>query len=49
MLVKGGDYQDQEVVGADSVRARGGRVETLDFVSGFSTSDLLARASGTRP
>lgn len=41
VLVKGGDYQPDEIVGADSVRARGGEVVVLDYVDGCSTSRLI--------
>lgn len=43
ILVKGGDYKVEEIAGHESVLARGGRVITLDFVEGHSTSGMLAR------
>ncbi len=43
ILVKGGDYQVEEIAGHESVLARGGRVMTLDFLPGHSTSSLLSR------
>ena len=43
VLVKGGDYKVEEIAGHESVLARGGRVITLGFVEGHSTSGLLAR------
>ena len=43
VLVKGGDYRAHEIVGADYVRARGGRVIALPFAQGRSTTQLLAR------
>jgi rfaE bifunctional protein nucleotidyltransferase chain/domain len=43
VLVKGGDYQVQEVVGREVVLARGGQVRILPFRAGYSTSLLLAR------
>lgn len=43
VLVKGGDYQVDEVVGADVVRARGGEVAILNFRDGCSTSGLIQR------
>jgi D-beta-D-heptose 7-phosphate kinase/D-beta-D-heptose 1-phosphate adenosyltransferase len=49
VLVKGGDYRPDAIAGSDSVRARGGRVEVLAFVEGFSTSGILARAGATPP
>ena len=44
VLVKGGDYKADDIVGADHVHARGGRVVVLPFVEGRSTTQLLARA-----
>ena len=43
VLVKGGDYKVEEIAGHESVLARGGRVITLGFVEGHSTSGMLAR------
>jgi len=43
VLVKGGDYEVEEIAGHESVLASGGRVITLDFVPGHSTSGMLAR------
>lgn len=44
ILVKGGDYALEDIVGGDSVRKRGGSVQVIPFVDGFSTSKMLARA-----
>ena len=44
VLVKGGDYVADQIVGADLVRAAGGSVEVLPFVAGHSTSALIERA-----
>lgn len=41
ILVKGGDYKIDNIVGGDFVRARGGQVLTIPFVDGFSTSNIL--------
>ncbi len=41
ILVKGGDYQTDNIVGADIVRARGGQVLTIPFVEGFSTTSII--------
>lgn len=43
LLVKGGDYREDEVIGGDSVREAGGVVRVLDFVDGFSTSAIIDR------
>ncbi len=41
VLVKGGDYNIDTIVGADYVQAHGGRVEIIPFVQGYSTSSLI--------
>lgn len=43
VLVKGGDYAADEVVGADLVQKAGGRVEIIPLLEGQSTSDLVRR------
>jgi len=43
VLVKGGDYNPATVVGADVVRARGGRVEIIPFLPDRSTTRTLER------
>ena len=40
ILVKGGDYEIATIIGADIVLARGGRVLTLPFVAGYSTTSI---------
>jgi D-beta-D-heptose 7-phosphate kinase/D-beta-D-heptose 1-phosphate adenosyltransferase len=50
VLVKGGDYREDEVVGRDIVKGRGGRVEIIPIVDQVSTSDLIRsilRQNGT--
>lgn len=41
VLVKGNDYSAKDIVGYDIVMANGGRVETLDFIDGYSTSGII--------
>jgi len=43
VLIKGGDYRLEEVVGADVVRAAGGRVVLCDLLADRSTSSMIAR------
>lgn len=43
VLVKGGDYKVEEIVGADVVKAYGGEVVTIDFLKGYSTTVLIER------
>ena len=45
VLVKGGDYATDEIVGAQQVVAWGGQVRIVPIVAGFSTSTLLARSA----
>lgn len=45
VIVKGGDYNESTVVGAKEVRSWGGRVKIVPTVEGFSTTNLIARAS----
>jgi D-beta-D-heptose 7-phosphate kinase/D-beta-D-heptose 1-phosphate adenosyltransferase len=47
VLVKGADYTVEEVVGADIVQARGGRVVLADLIAGQSTSRLVAAGQGS--
>tara|TARA_B100001964_G_C14103645_1_gene540503 strand:+ start:517 stop:984 length:468 start_codon:yes stop_codon:yes gene_type:complete len=43
VLVKGGDYSIENVVGADTVREAGGEVALIPLLKGYSTSDLITR------
>lgn len=44
VLVKGGDYTREQVVGHEIVAAGGGEVVLVDIMPGFSTTSLVARA-----
>ena len=41
VLIKGGDYTTDKIVGADTVIANGGTVETIPLVLGKSTTNLV--------
>ncbi|MFQ6613487.1 MAG: D-glycero-beta-D-manno-heptose 1-phosphate adenylyltransferase [Fidelibacterota bacterium] len=41
ILVKGGDYREEEIVGAPEVRSWGGRVEIIPFLPGYSSTSLI--------
>ena len=43
VLVKGGDYRLDQIVGREDVTAAGGEVVTIPFVPGHSTTGLLQR------
>ncbi len=40
VLVKGSDYQPENIVGYDVVTAKGGKVTTIDYLPGYSTSAI---------
>lgn len=41
VLVKGGDYSLENIVGAKEVLAMGGKVETIEFVENYSTTNII--------
>lgn len=43
ILVKGGDYIINDVVGRDIVEGYGGRVEIVPFIEGYSTSGIVRK------
>jgi rfaE bifunctional protein nucleotidyltransferase chain/domain len=43
VLVKGGDWSAEKIVGADLVEEGGGRVEVIPYLKGFSTSEIIER------
>jgi rfaE bifunctional protein nucleotidyltransferase chain/domain len=43
VLVKGSDYSVANIVGADFVLSKGGKVETIDLVEGFSTTNIIQK------
>ncbi|MDX2251166.1 MAG: D-glycero-beta-D-manno-heptose 1-phosphate adenylyltransferase [Nitrospira sp.] len=47
VLVKGGDWAINQIVGRETVEARGGIVTTIPLVPGMSTTSLLQRIRST--
>lgn len=45
VLVKGGDYTVDQVIGREIVEARGGRVVIFPYLAGHSTSSIAERAA----
>ncbi len=41
ILVKGSDYKPENIVGSEIVLGKGGKVATIDFIEGFSTSSII--------
>ncbi len=48
VIVKGGDYSPDTIVGADVVRDRGGRVVVIPLVPGQSTTSIIAKLQSGR-
>ena len=43
VLVKGADYKIENIVGYDIVTSRGGSVQTIEFIEGYSTTKIEQR------
>ena len=48
VLVKGGDYTCEQVVGREIVEALGGEVVLIDIVPGHSTTSMVERSRNGR-
>ncbi|MEM7571815.1 MAG: D-glycero-beta-D-manno-heptose 1-phosphate adenylyltransferase [Bacteroidota bacterium] len=46
VLVKGGDYTIDQIVGAQEVMANGGEVKVIPFLDGYSSTKLIERIRG---
>ena len=44
IIVKGGDYKEEDVVGGDLVKSWGGRVAIIPLVDGKSTTSMISRS-----
>lgn len=47
VLVKGGDWKIDQIVGAKEVISRGGEVFSLNFVDGYSTTSMIHKIQET--
>jgi len=43
ILVKGGDWKTDEVIGKNTVESYGGKVEIIPYVEGYSTTSLIEK------
>jgi D-beta-D-heptose 7-phosphate kinase/D-beta-D-heptose 1-phosphate adenosyltransferase len=43
VLVKGGDWSAEKIIGADLVTQNGGEVAVVPYLKGFSTSEIIER------
>ncbi|HVM75201.1 MAG TPA: D-glycero-beta-D-manno-heptose 1-phosphate adenylyltransferase [Candidatus Saccharimonadales bacterium] len=48
VLVKGGDWPGNQIVGREEVEAAGGRVVLVDVVEGYSTTEILKKIREVR-
>jgi rfaE bifunctional protein nucleotidyltransferase chain/domain len=48
VLVKGGDWKPEQIVGADFVKSIGGITKSLMFKTGYSTSNLIQAVQGKK-
>ena len=46
ILVKGDDYSIDNIVGADFIQSIGGKVTTITFLDGFSSSSIISKIQG---
>ena len=46
VLVKGGDWPEDKIIGADVVKGAGGEVKRIPFVPGYSTSRVIDKIRG---
>jgi rfaE bifunctional protein nucleotidyltransferase chain/domain len=49
ILVKGGDWPGDQIVGREEVEAAGGRVVSVPVVPGYSTTEILQKIREGRP
>lgn len=46
VLVKGADYKPEDIVGYDIVKNKGGEIVTLEFLEGYSTTEIEKKILG---
>ena len=46
VLVKGADYKVEDMIGYDIVKSRGGEAKTIDYIPGYSTSEIEKKIRG---
>jgi rfaE bifunctional protein nucleotidyltransferase chain/domain len=48
VLVKGGDWKPEEIIGSDIVKKHGGKVLSLTYVDNYSTTGIIQKISETK-
>ena len=46
ILVKGGDWKPDEIVGSAFVKSYGGQIKVVPYLNGFSTTGIIQRSKG---
>jgi D-beta-D-heptose 7-phosphate kinase/D-beta-D-heptose 1-phosphate adenosyltransferase len=49
VLVKGGDWAEDRIIGADVVKAAGGEVRRIPYITGYSTTEIIRKIRGQNP
>ena len=47
VLVKGSDYKAEDIIGYDIVKAKDGQIATIDFLPGYSTTNIEEKIKKT--
>jgi D-beta-D-heptose 7-phosphate kinase/D-beta-D-heptose 1-phosphate adenosyltransferase len=47
VLVKGGDWNSEKIIGADLVQEAGGSVVVVPYIKGFSTTEIIERITNS--
>ena len=47
VLVKGGDWKSEKIIGADLVEQGGGSVVVVPYIKGFSTTEIIERITNS--
>ncbi len=47
VLVKGSDYNPEDIVGYDIVKAKGGEIKTIELTEGYSTTNVINAMNDT--
>lgn len=45
ILFKGADYKDKEIIGSEFIIENGGKVELIDILNGYSTTNIIKNSS----
>ena len=45
ILFKGSDYKEEEIIGSDIIKKYGGKVVLVDFLPGYSTTNIINKSS----